>query len=361
MRTLVLSLLLAVVAGCADHAWKETVAAGNAAAYANYARTHPGTARGNGAARRAESLAWDEAVAANTSVAFESFRGAYPSSPHAEEAATRAESLAWEEAGKAGAAGYTLYLARYPRSPRAPEAEARIEELVWQEATTAHTEDAYGRYLLRYPNGPHAGQARQQREDLAWAACTKADTVDAYDRFLRKYEGGAHTAEAKAWLDATKVRRLHPVVVLLNSWLDDKQRATILARYRSEFDRQVLAGLGQEFGMEPISLVDAKKVPWTHPHDLFGAVTETGVLVLEVTEKRGAAFEPDGHATNVEAKLSFYAPNTRTPVIERTFRAATPAKVKGIDESSLHQGAVKAAVEQVRAAEAEIVRQRKAP
>jgi outer membrane protein assembly factor BamD (BamD/ComL family) len=356
---IVASFASLALSGCADKDWSEAVAAGNAAAYSNYARTHPGTGRANAAQKRAEELALQEAMAARTSTAFEAFRAAYPNSPHAAEAAAQAETLGWEEAARDGAAGYTLFLARYPRSPRAPEAEARIEELVWTDATSANTEEAFGRYLLRYPNGPHAADARQRRTDLAWQATTTADTVDAYERFLKKYGGGGHTDEARAWLDATKVSRLHPVVVLLESWQDDRLRSTILARYRSAFDAQVLAGLGTEFGMDAISLVDAKKVPWTHPHELFGAAADTGVLVLEVTEKRGAAFEPSGHATRVVARLSFYAPNTRTPVIVRTFEAATPQKVKGIDESSLHTGAVQAVAEQVRVAEPEIVRQKR--
>mgnify|MGYP003428981695 CR=1 FL=1 len=95
--------------------------------------------------------------------------------------------------------------------------------------------------------------------------------------------------------------------------------------------------------------------------DATGQREELADVVLELTEKRGAAFEPAGNATNVEAKLSFYAPNTRTPVIERTFRANTPTKVKGIDETSLHRGAVEAAVGQVRLAEPEIVRQKRTP
>jgi hypothetical protein len=357
-----LSLSAFPLAGCADRDWREAVSAGNAAAYSTYARAHPGTGRAATAERRAEALAWDEAVAAHTSLAFEGFRAAYPRSEHAAEAAVQAETLAWEAAGAAATpVAYTQFLARYPRSPRAPEAEARIEELAWRDATDGNSEESFGRYLLRYPNGPHAAEARTRREDLGWAAATTADTVAAYEAFLRRYDGGAHTAEARAWLAATKVSRLHPVVVLLNSWQDDKLRSTILARYRTEFERWARGGLGREFALDPVSLVDAKKTTWSHPHDLFGAAEDTGVLVLEITEKRGQAFEPSGYATTVEGQLSFYAPNTRTPVIQRSVRAATPAKVKGIDESALHTGAVGAAVEQVALSEAELLRQRKEP
>jgi hypothetical protein len=356
------SLFVLLVAGCADRDWKQAVAAGNSAGYTNYARSHPGTAKASTAQRRAEDLAWEETIAAGTSVAYEAFRGAWPQSTHLAEATAKAESIAWDEAGRGGnVGGYTLFLARYPRSPRAPEAELRIEELVWSEAVSGNSEESFGRYLLRYPNGPHAAEAHTRREGLAWTATTTADTVDAYEKFVRKYGGGTHTAEAEAWLAATKVSRLHPVIVLLNSWQDDRVRSTILARYRTALDRGLLSGLGREFGMDKVSLVDAKQIPWVHPHDLFGAAADTGVLVLEVTEKRGAAFEPSGYATTAEARLLFYAPNTRTPVILRTFSAATPTKVKGIDESALHTGAVEALVQAVRVAEPELLLRRRDP
>jgi hypothetical protein len=356
-----LLLFATLVAGCADRDWKQTVAAGNAAAYQNYARTHPGIPKAATALRRAEAAAWDETVAANTSVAYEAFRGGYPQSPHLAEATERALALAWLEATRTGtSAGYTLFVARYPASPRAAEAEVQIQELAWSEAVADDTEESYGRYLLRYREGVHAADAATRRENLGFAACVVTDTVDAYEKFLRKYPKGTHAAEAGTWLEATKVRRLHPVVVLLESWQPEASRSTLLSRYRSALERDVYAGLGREFTMDKVSLVDAKQIQWIHPHDLFGAASDTGVLVLELTETRGAVFEPDGYATNVSARLLFYAPNTRTPVIVRTFEAATPQKVRGIDDSALHLGAVGQVVQKVRLAEPEILQRRRA-
>ncbi len=353
-----LAALLSV--GCADRDWRAAVDAHTAAAYSTYARVHPGTGRAATAARRAEALAWEEAVRANTSRAFEGFRSAYPASTLAADAAARAEDRGWAEAeATADVAGYAQFLARYPRSPRAPEAGSRIEALVWAGATGDDTEASYGRYLLRYPDGPHAAEAAARREELAWIAATLADTPAAYRSFLDAHEGGAHTDAARAWLDAVRVSRLRPVVVLARTWRPAEERPAILGRYREAVESWLAEGLGRDFGTEPLALVDAEATPWGHPQDRFAPAPDTGLLVIEVVEKRGQAFEPTGHATAVEARLRLYAPHTRTPVVERSVSGATPARVEGVDESALHAGAVAAAVGALRVIEAEVLRLRR--
>lgn len=329
------------MAACADKDWKAAVQADTAYGYMTYAQAHPDTPKASQAYRRADDLAWEEAVAANTSIAFEAYAGQWPDSERAPTAKVRAESLAWDEAAAAGtAASWTTYLSRYPSSPRKGEAEQRLEDAVFDGARKENTELSWGRYLLRYPEGRHAAEAAALRELLGWQVAVQADTPTGYRDFLRRYEGGTHTAEAHAWLDATLVTTLQPVVVLKGTWQTDRQRATILKRYQAGFDKALQAPLKREFGVQPTKTYDLAKTPMNHPFDLFPPQPDQGLLVLEITEREGRAFEPSGHATDIEGRLSLYAPNTRTPVIDEVVRGSTPEVIHGIDESALHTSAV---------------------
>ncbi|MCA9493428.1 MAG: hypothetical protein KC621_26035 [Myxococcales bacterium] len=341
-----LLLLVTMVSACADKDWKAAIEADSSYAFLTYAQANPGTAKANQAYRRAEELSWEEAVAANTSTAFEAYAGQWPDGERAQTARTRAESLAWDEAAASGsAAAWTAYLARYGGSPRKAEAEARLEDAVFESARKENTEISWGRYLLRYPEGQHAAEASALRELLGWQVAVQADTPKAYQDFLRRYEGGTHTAEARAWLDATLVTTLQPVIVLRGTWQSDRMRATILKRYQSSFDRLVGGSLKREFKVLPTKTVDLAKTPMAHPHELFPPQPDQGLVVMEITEREGRSFEPSGHATDVEGRISLYAPNTKTPVVDAEVRGSTPEVIHGIDESALHTTAVTSACE----------------
>ncbi len=339
VRTLLLPLLLVV--GCADKDWKSAVEADSTQAWLTYAQANAGTARANEALRRAEERAWTDAVAANTSAAYEVYRAKWPSSDRAATAAQKAEALAWDEALSAGSPTvWTAFLARYPASPREAEAEQRLEDAVYETCRLENTEDSWGRYLLRYPKGRHAAEATTVRELLGWQAATSAERPEAYREFLRKYSGGEHTKAAEAWLDATLVRTIQPVVVLDTSWYPEKTRAATLARYKDQIDRGLVPALKRELVVLPTRAVDLAKSPMAHPHEVFPPAPDLGLLVVSIVEKEGRLFEPDGRATDVEATVRLYTPGTKVPVVDLPVRATTAGTVRGADATALHTSAI---------------------
>lgn len=337
-----LPALLCLLAACGPKDWREAVRDGSSTAYAAYAARHPGTPRAAAAARRAPELAWAEAQALDTSIAYASYLAAYPEGEHAAEAKVRGVALAWTEAKQSGSvATLASFLARYPDSPHEADAEQLLEQLWYDEAKQGGTEVSWGRYLVRYPQGTWAEEAARERERLAWEATVPQDTIQAYLSFVQRYPDGAHAAEARAWLDATRVAKLQPVVVLAGTWQGDRSRATVVQRVRGEVERGLLADLKRFFTVLPVKVVDPRGAPLAHPHEAWGATEGVGLLVLEYTEVAGRTFEPSGHATDITATLRLYAPNTRTPVLDKATTASTPARILGADASSLHTSAVK--------------------
>ncbi|MEQ1567592.1 MAG: hypothetical protein ABMA64_18260 [Myxococcota bacterium] len=351
--------ILVLLAACGPKDWRAAVEADTSAAYLTYAVKNPTSTKLPLARRRAEQRSWTEAEASGTSVAYASYLSAFPAGDRAAEAQARAHELGWAEAGKDGTlAAYAAYVDRWPTSPHRGEAAAQVEELTYRDAAAEGTASAWGRYLLQYPSGKYAAAATQARDALIWAETPPVGTREAYQRYLDEFPAGAHADEARAWIAATYVTRIVPVVALVSSWQPRPTHAAVLARLRKGFDAEFVPELVQAgFEVLPTRAVDAID-GMKSAQEVVGIEPSTGVLVVEYRERAGRTFDPSGIATDAQVVLRLYAPNTAVPVWVRTAEATTPDKVRGSDVGALNQAAITALMEQLHQLRLDIASQR---
>lgn len=347
--------------------WREAVRADTSAAYLAFAAQNLTSPKASVARRRAEDRAWQEAVDADSSNAYRGYVQAFPTGAHVTEAATRAVERAWEEASASGSlAAMTAFLERYPSSEHGPEARARVEELWFDQAQSEGTEAGWTRFLLQYPKGARSAVAWFERDRLAWERTVAASTRSAYERYLAEIPAildadgrviaGAHRQEAELWLAETYVRRIVPLVALVDTWHPSAGNRATLEALTGAIDRGLLADLRKTFTVLPARAVDATR-GMEPAQQLVGTEPGTGILVFEVHESKGEAFDPDGVGTNLHVVVRLYAPNTAHPVVVREVRASTPRRVRGLALDELHKSAIGALADEVRVLTMELAAQ----
>lgn len=350
-------LLLPCVAACASVDWREAVQADTSAAYLAYVAHNPTSVKIPTAERRAEALLWEEATLAGTSAGFAAYVSTFPQGKHAAEALTQVYEVGWTEASTDGSsAALQAYALRWPRSPHAPEAAARVEELAFGAARSERTDESLSRYLVQYPEGRHAAEVRALRDEVVWEATVPVATRAAYQRYLDQFPQGIHADTARLWLRATYVRRVLPVLAVLETWQRGSVR-TVLGRVQRELDVVLVPDLRRAgFEVLPVRALDAT-LGMNPPQEQFGVEPDTGILVVEYRERAGRTFDPSGTATDIEAVVRLYVPNTPNPVWVRTVRATTPDRVHGSEVGALHQAAIDDFGDQLHTFEAELASQ----
>lgn len=342
---------------CAAHDWRDAVRADTSAAYSAYALKNPGTFKAETAKRRAEARGWDEAVLADDSGGYRAFAEAFPTSRRAPEAMKLAEDRAWTEVSASEAlSDWLTFLERYPSSPHAPEARARTEALFFAAAKAEGTEAAWVRFLSQYPTGGHTAAAWAERDRLAWDRAVAEATRTAYERYLAdvpalkapdgQVVAGVHRAEAEQWLASTYVRRIQPVVALVESVQPRKGTEAELKALAAVIDGGLLTELRRTFTVLPARTVDAT-YGMPPVQELVGVEPDVGILSIEVHEKVGRDFDPNGHATDLQVIVRLYVPPTPKPVVVREVNATTPDRVLAQKIDELHRSAVRALGEQL--------------
>jgi len=311
------------------------------AAYVAYFTENPTSPKAGAAWKRGEELAWSEARAAPTAATYGAYVYAFPQGPHAAEAREIAERMEFEAAVADGSiSALAAYGARHPTGPYAAEATAALERAYVAEARAAGTEAAWGKVLQRYPEGAYAEEARTERDRIAWSATTEAGTLQAHLRYLDDYPAGEHADEAMAFVAATRVGMLQPVVVLTRSYQPPSIHRSVLTKWQKEIEKGMLAELRSDFEIRPTLPLLAIEPGAPRGRDAVAAEPGLGVLVVEIEERVGRPFEPSGAATDLRATVELLVPPTRTPVVARTIEASTPERVTGAQVSSLYTSAV---------------------
>lgn len=347
--------------------WRDTVRAGTSVAYLTFAAQNMTSPKAPIARRRAEELGWQEAVTADTSTAYRGYIQAFPSGQHVAEAASRSTERAWEEAQASGSlAAMIAFLERYPDTVHGPEARARVEELWFEQAQAENTEASWARFLLQYPQGARSALAWAERDRLAWARAVEGGTRTAYDRYLAEIPSivdadgsviaGAHRQEAQDWLAATYVRRIRPLVALVETWHPSGTHRTTLEALSAVIDRGLLVELRKTFTVLPATTLDATR-GMEPAQQLVGVEPGTGILVFEVRETKGDPFDPEGIGTDVHVVVRLYAPNASKPVVIREVRASTPRTVRGEKLDELHAAAIRALGDELRVLTMELAAQ----
>ena len=344
IATVRLALLVVLfVPACGGPAWRVAADTDTSAAYLAFLAAHPDSAKAKAARTRAEERLWAEATASRSPDAYRGYVAAFPDGPHAAEAHTIAEQLAFEAAVTDGSSSaLSAFLARYPTGTHAAEAQAALERSWVAEARAAGTEEAWGRYLVRYPDGAHADEAREERDRIAWNATTDANTLAAYETYLDRYLAGSHREEAEAFVAATRVGELQPVLALSGTFQSSSQHVAILARLQTELEKGLLVDLKKSFTIRPTLRVIAVDPGTPPPQQAVPSEPGVGVLLVVVEERKGREFQPSGTATDLHASVKLFVPPTATPVVAETVKASTPERVTGTAESTLYTSAVKA-------------------
>lgn len=354
-----LTWVLLLLSACASREWRTTVKSGTSEAYSAYVAKNPGTLHASVAERRAEDRGWVEADFANTSTAYSAFLAAWPASEHAPEALVRAEALGWEEAvAENTIASFSAFASRYPTSAHLAEANTTIEELWYAESKYDATETSWSRYLVRYPEGKHVVEATQERDRLVWTNTVLADTRIAYQRYVDRFPTGAHVTEARLWLAETYVTSVQVVVALIGSWQPADKHEALLGRIKKELDTGFVAELKRDFEVLPTVTFNGTR-GFPHPQDQWGVRPDTGIIVVEYTERKGRKFDPSGNATDIIAVVRLYVPSTKNAVYARELEATTPEKVQGSDLTALNTGAIVDLDQQLRYLEDEIAKNRR--
>jgi hypothetical protein len=340
VRRLLLATL--VITSCGGPAWRQAVQANTSAAYVAYLGQHPDSAKAGVAWKRGEELAWSEARAAGTAAAYGSYVSSFPQGPHVDEARATAERLEFEAAIADGStATLAAYVARHPTGAYAAESSAALERAYVAEARSVGTEAAWGKVLQRYPEGAYAEEARRERDRIAWNTATDAGTLQAYLRYLDDYPVGAHADEATAFVAATHVGMLQPVVVLARSYQPQSAHGGVLAKWQKEIERGMLAELRSDFEIRPTIALLSVDPDSMRGRDAVHSEPGVGVLVVEIEERVGRPFEPAGAATDLLATVELIVPPTASPVVSRKIEASTPERVTGEHVSSLYTSAVR--------------------
>ncbi|MEN0066031.1 MAG: hypothetical protein AAGA48_28070 [Myxococcota bacterium] len=350
IRFVAMMCVLAAWTACAGRDWRRAQSLNTGEAYRSFVSANPGSSKVPLAMERAERLDWIFAKATDTPGAYGSYLGAHPTGPHAAEARERAEALALAEAEAVGTPEALLaFLVQYPSSERKAKVERRIEEAWHRLAVTEGTEDAWGRYLVRYPEGRWAEDARQAREEAAWARAVEGDTPTAYQRYLDRFADGRYRLDALDWMARLRVTRIQPVVTLGEAPVEFADRAALTYAVRKEIDQTLNVELRRDFQVLRTLMVDLRGGPSPHPQDAYGNNPNTGIVVVNYSEKLGARLEPSGSATDISATVQLYCPPSRKPVLETTITASTPLPAVGETEAILHQSALEAFGDQLRA------------
>lgn len=328
---------------CAGKDWRRAQEANTGEAYRSFATANPDSSRVSLALYRAEQLDWIAARATDTSAAYAAYVGAHPGGPHAAEARQRAEALSLAAARSEGTPeALTAFLAQFPASTHQAEIEEQLERLWHDRAVEEGTEEAWGRYLVRYPSGRWAGDARTARDEAAWARALRDDTRAGYEQYVSRFSSGLHRLDALDWLDRVKVGRLQPVVSLGTAPGTPEQRRALTYAVRKTVDATLVADLKRDFEIARTIMVDLQGGEPPHPQDTYRYDADTGLLVIVYNEAPGAALDPSGFATDIEAAVQLYCPPSRKPVVDTTVTASTPLPVQGTDEAVLHDSAVEA-------------------
>jgi hypothetical protein len=355
-----LALLLVPLIGCASHDWREAVRADTSAAYLAYAARNPGSIKEPAARRRAEDRMWAEANTANTSTGYAAYLSAFPGGHHTAEAQARAQELGFAEAKAEGTiSALSAYAIRWPASPHAEAARTQAEDLIYEQAILEGTEASWARYLVQYPNGRYAAEATTERDQLVWTETVPQKTRQAYQRYLKEFPQGVHAEEARAWIAASYVGKVQPLVALVSTF-QPSARSSVLGRVHQAFDAGFVPDLrAARFEVLPTRTVDATN-GMPHPQELLGTEPDTGILILEYHEKPGREFDPSGTATDIQAVLRLYVPNSAEPVWVRTVDATTPDTVRGTELTALNQAAIEDLVNRLHDLKPDIASQRRA-
>ena len=335
MKQLPLLAVLLLACSPAQREWRRAKRVNTSEAYRAFIRADPTTPKRAEAMERIERIDFDHAMTRDTSEAWGNYVAFHGSAPRAVEARSRLESARWKEAEEAHTRnGYDLYLASHPLGLHAEEARLRLDEVAWQEATTGGGKDDYARYLVRYRDGSHAEEARSRREEIIWQEAVTSDAPMAYRSYLERFPEGAHLAEARAAVEGFRFSGVAILLVLRSSVRKDS-----LSTYRSRILQTLGADLQRRrFTVEWLDPIDARGRADLDPFaDLLLSVPEShAALVIEVTEKRGRPFTPEGFATDIEATASLVPPARIKPMAIATVEASTGAKISGIGEHALH-------------------------
>jgi hypothetical protein len=192
---------------------------------------------------------------------------------------------------------------------------------------------------VRYPDGAHAEEAHAERDRIAWEKAAEANTLAAYETYLDRYLGGAHREEAEAFVAATRVEVLQPIVVLAGTFQPAARHKSVLARLATEVEQGLLVELKRNFEIRPTIRVVATDPAASRPDVV--AEMGVGLLVVTIEERVGRAFEPSGSATDLDATVTLITAPTPSPVLSRKVSASTPQKVTGTAESTLYTSAVR--------------------
>ncbi len=312
-----------------------------AGAYVAYLTEYPTSSKAGVAWKRGEALAWSDAQTARTAEAYGVYLSAFPQGPHVDEARGEAERLEFDAAVADGStAALAAYVVRHPTGAYAQQAREALEQSYVADARAAGTEAAWGKYLQRYPEGASAEEARRERDRIAWDATTGAGTLLAHLRYLDDYPAGEHAEEAMAFVAATRVAMLRPVVVLTRSHQPPGTHRSVLTKWQKVIEKGMLAELRSDFEIQPTVLVLAVEPDAPKGSDAAATEPGVGVLVVEIEERVGRPFEPSGAATDLRATIQLLVPPTATPVVARTVDASTPERVTGEHVSSLYTEAV---------------------
>ncbi len=348
--------LLLVVACCGPKDWRRAKREGTADAYRAIAAgaMHPKRTKTQA---RAEALDWEAAERSGSSRAWKAFLSHHPASARAAEARARLDEASWEEVRRAdNLVRYEAWLADHLGSPHAPEARERIDALLWAAAEESGKEEDYEHYLVRLPRGTHAAEARKRLDDLRWERASQSDTPAAYQAYLNDHPHGAHVDEARARLDGMRFRGLS-IRIVGRRLLDPSSLRT----YRQQLTGSLLEGLRAR-GIEVrwLDLVDATDGRLADPFAGMGLRPEGyGALVLEVEERPGRPYAPDGRGTFIDATVHLVPPGREVPIVTTRVKVHTGEEVLEPGPNALHLDAQRRLGEAVLEADLELDRWRR--
>ncbi len=323
--------------GCGPPTWQEAAKANNADVYEAFARDNPQLRHAEVALQRAKRLRWDQANEVGAAADWAAYLRLDNTGDRADVARAAYESASFEDAMAAGdSVSIERFVQQFPQSAHAAEATKVMDDRFWNEARDEDTATAYRRYLLRMPKGKYREQAEFNQEGRVWERTTDDDTVRAYRKYLQSHHTGVNADRCRERIDQLTFKTVRVGIALADSIHPD--RAKTMASLKKWAPDEVKSGF-KAMGFE-ISVVDVEDVgPGRDGRGIFEIPAGEGLLLVDIREEAGQAFEPSGTGTLIKGELRLYVAEREQPLYIAEIQAQTGDSVSWGDISGLQGNA----------------------
>ena len=340
MRPLILLLLGTI--GCGPPAWRDAQRAGTARAYEQFAEEYAKYPQSSTAMNRAETLRWNKAEEVGSAAAWSAYLRMHHESNRADKARTALDDAAYTEALEdKDALALERYLSMFPQGTHRKEARGHLDAVRWQDAKSDDTHVSYRRYLLQERDGKHREEAQNRYEARMWERAGRVDTLRSYRLYLDEFPESEHSQASHDRIAELTFTKVQLAVVLGRSWQKDRRKA--LSTLKGEAQRLLPPNL-KSSGFQIVGSVMTGDIGEDGSGDPSSAVTIKdghGLVVVVVHDRQGEAYQPRGHATDMDGEVRVYVPTRAGELAQWPATGRTSDRVRSIEEWGLYKDAAR--------------------